>query len=317
MKNKRNRNILFLLVITAIFGCGQVAVCSAQEQSKSILSEEYINKKRKITPIKKPSQNPKQINAASGGKAKKRTYRVVRPLRKPRKPTPINEEAMLGLTVWKARPATENDEAKGLIEEESGGKITLERRESETPLEIGDRIRLTVETLSRKGYLYVIDRELYSDGTYSSPKLIYPTQKTIRRNIAISPGNLIFIPETRNFVVEPVPGGKNQIAEVLTVIISPKILIEDSMLKQKAIDLPPAQFADWLKWEVETALIEQNEGAGQAITPIELSAASGESAKGLVEELKQDDPPAQSVYRALIKRGNPFLVNVFLKFQSK
>jgi len=315
MKNKRNRNILFLLIITAIFGCWQTAVCSAQELEKSILSEEYINKKRKISLIKKPPRGTKSVTTVTGGKAKKRTYRKIRG--KLVKVTPKYEEAMLGLTVWKVRPASESDEAKGLIEEESGSKIALERRESETPLEIGDRIRLTVETLSRKGYLYVVDRELYSDGTYSSPKLIYPTQKTIRRNIAISPGNLIFIPETRNFVVEPVPGGKNQIAEVLTVIISPKILIEDSMLKQKAIDLPPAQFADWLKWEVETALIEQNEGAGQAITPIELSAASGDAAKGLVEELTQDDPPAQSVYRALIKRGNPFLVNVFLKFQSK
>lgn len=315
MKNKRNRNILFLLAMTAIFGCGQAAVCSAQELEKSILSEEYINKKRKISLIKNPPRGSKPTTTATGGKAKKRTYRKVRG--KFNKPTPTFEEAMLGLTVWKDRPATEKDEAKGLLEEESGGKITLERLESETPLEVGDRVRLSVESLSRKGYLYVVNREFFSDGTYGQARLIYPTQKTIRRNIPINPGNLVFIPESRSFEIKPLQTEKTQIAEVLTIIISPKILIPDSMLKQKAIDLSPAQFDDWLKWEVETALIEQNEGAGQTITPNELSVAKGESAKGLIEELTRDDPSAQSIYRALIKRGNPFLVNVFLKFRSK
>jgi hypothetical protein len=90
------------------------------------------------------------------------------------------------------------------------------------------------------------------------------------------------------------------------------------MLDKKAIDLSPAKFASWLKWEVETTLLEQVNGAGTKITQVE-QAVAREAAKGLLEEpspLTQNDPPPQSVYLAKIKRNDPFLVNVFLKFRS-
>ena len=318
MKNKRNQNILFLLLMTAIISFAQAAVCSAQDLEKSILPQEYIEKKR---PVKKASAAPKAT-------AKKRVYRKRSKLRpstpKPRVAPAKLEEAMLGLTVWKMRPASEDDEVKELIEERSGCKIaqpeyTWARNESETPLEVCDRIRLSIESLSLDGYLYVVNRELYDDGTYSSPKLVYPTLRSARRNVPISAGNSIFIPESGNrFLITPKQFEKKQAAEVLTVIISPKPLIEQSMLKKDAIDLPRAQFANWLnQWEVETVVLEQEDGAGEAITQAEQTA--GEAAKGLTEEssLTRDDPAPQSIYRALIKRGDPFLVNVFLKFNSK
>jgi hypothetical protein len=314
MINKKNRNILFLLVMTVILGCSQIVVCFAQqeEQTKSIQSEEFV-KNRPVSANPEKRIKPVYI-------AKKRTYPVVKtPIKAPRKSpvkNNVSEKAMLGLTIWKQGAVSKGDDSKGLVEEESG----LERNESETPLAVGDRIRFSVESLSRKGYLYIVDRELYTDGTYSAPKLVYPTLNNKNGSNLIGAGTSIFIPQSSNyFIVKPQQGEKKQVAEVLTIIISPRILIEQSLLDKKAIDLPKPQFDAWLKqWEVETTLLEQVNGAGTKITPVEQSVAR-EAAKGLVEEanpLTQDDPPPQSVFLAKIKRNDPFLVNVFLKFRS-
>lgn len=236
------------------------------------------------------------------------------------------EDALLGFTVWKVRPATKEDAAKELIEEERNGKIqnseyTLERLLTESPLSPGERIRLSIESLSHSGYLYVVERELYSDGSFSSPKLIYPTLRSKYKNASVSAGNLVFVPEgNRHFRVTPTQTEKKQVAEVLTVIISPKVLIELSSLQNKAIDLPAELLSDWLNnWEVDTTLLEQIDGAGQTITLVE-QAAGRDSAKGLLEEsssiLTQDDALPQSIFRSKIKRGNPVLVNVYLNFNS-
>lgn len=310
MVNRKNRNILFLLAMSAILVCSQVAVCFAQEdQAKSIQSDEFLKNR------------PTSANADRKVKpavyiTKKRTYPVVKtPIKLPRKSTVksnVSEKAMLGLTIWKQGAVSKGEESKGLVEEESG----LERNESETPLAVGDRIRFSVESLSRKGYLYIVDRELYSDGTYGTPTLVYPTLNNKNGSNLIGAGTSIFVPQSSNyFVVKPQQGAKKQVAEVLTIIVSPKILVEQSSLDTKAITLSQAQFTNWLKqWEVETTLLEQANGAGAKITPVER-----EAAKGLVEEttnpLTQNDPPPQSVFLAKIRRSDPLLVNVFLKFR--
>ena len=90
-------------------------------------------------------------------------------------PKPLAEnDAIIGITVWRMRPADEADPATLTAGRESGGllKVTPERVETDTLLREGDRVRLTIEA-PRKGYLYVIDRERYADGTSSAPYLIF------------------------------------------------------------------------------------------------------------------------------------------------
>jgi len=338
-----NKLRIFYIFITAVFACiSGTITCFAQvegEETKSVQSEAFIT--NRPTAKTRERSNLRPSTGTSGKKPnpikpKKRSYKIVRssPNKQITKPTksgkkPINstpkgmEEVSLGLTVWKIRPATKDDAVKELVEVEQGGKVqnsenTLERMESETPLAIGDKIRLSIESLSRSGYLYVVDRELYDDGTYSVPKLIYPTLRSKNRNIPIGAGNLIFIPKTE-FTVKANQTEKKQIAEVLTIIVSPQILIDESMLQEKAIALPLEQFTSWLKqWEVAGDLFELKDGVGQTITLVEQT-ASQDSAKGLEEEsskLSQDDPTPQSVFRTKIKRENPVLVNHSLKFRS-
>lgn len=336
MINASKLRIFWLLFTIGIFVCLSGAVnCFAQEEeSKSIQSEELVKKRPAAKSLlsqnagliaKRPS-----VKSNKNEKSKKRFYRVVKtPQTKPIAKAPVKSapkdlmDGLLGFTVWKRRPATETDAAKELVEEQAGGKVqnseyTLERMGLDISLAIGEKIRLSIESLSHSGYLYVVDRELYSDGSYSNPKLIYPTLRSKNRNSPIGAGDLIFIPET-SFTVKPNQSEKKQVAEVLTIIVSPKILIDESMLQTKAIDLPINQFMSWFKqWEVNTTLFEQEEGTGQTITLVEQTAGQ-DFAKGLVEEpatLTQDDPLPQSVFRSKIKRGNPVLVNVSLKFRS-
>lgn len=330
----KNKHKFFTSVfLAALTICGAYVVCPAQDIEKSIQSEDLM-KKRPVAKLSVQAGRTSASRNAAGTRSsrqKKRYYRTVRSQKKrtmvkPVKAAPIKmEDALLGFTVWKVRPATEKDAAKELLEEERDGKLqnseyTLERMLTETPLVAGERIRLSIESLSHRGYLYVVERELYSDGSYSVPKLIYPTLRTRNRNNPVSAGNLVFVPEgARHFRVAPAQTVKKQVAEVLTVIISPTVLVDDSFLQTRAIDLPAEQFAGWLdRWEVDTTLLEQIDGAGQTITLVEQSAGR-DAAKGLTEEssvLTQDDAVPQSIFRSKIKSGEPVLVNVYLSFKA-
>lgn len=324
MLNKKN--IFFYTLFLAIIIISGYGVCLAQDEEKSIQSEELVKKR----PLAKFSAQYEKTPVNKSTKQKKRYYRKVKSSKKTgvksSKAEPKQlEDALLGFTVWRIRPATTADAAKELIEEERDGKVynseyTLERLLTESPLTAGEKIRLSIESLSHSGYLYVVERELYSDGSFSDPKLIYPTIRSRYKKSPISAGTLVFVPEgTRHFRVTTTQTKKQQVAEVLTIIISPKMLIEPSTLQLKAIDVPVEMMSEWLdKWEVDTTLLEQIDGEGQTITLVEQSAGL-DAAKGLNEEssvLTQDDAVPQSIFRSKIKKGNPVLINVYLNFKS-
>src|SRR6185503_7828462 len=90
---------------------------------------------------------------------------------------PATEE--IGVTVWRLRPSRESDQG-GRVLVHDGLKqtqYTPERIEAGTPLNVGDRVRITVES-PRPGFLYIVDREQYADGSFGEPMLIFPTLKT-------------------------------------------------------------------------------------------------------------------------------------------
>ncbi len=322
MKSKYKLSALCSVAMLLICGLMPAGNTFAQDEEKNIQSEALMN------------QRPASKQSTPISNRKKVLYRVVRKsVRKKKravsKPMRVKmEDALLGLTIWKLRPAKKNDPANELPEgsgdddrEIRSTEYTLERIEADMPLKDGERIRLSVESLSHKGYLYVIDRELYSDGTYSLPKLIYPTLLTQNRNSLIGAGDLIFIPQgARNFRVKSKQAEKTQVAEVLTFIISPKPLFKTANLQMKAIDISLSQFEDWVdKWEPnDTTLLEEIDGAGKTITLVEQSVGQ-ESAKDLTEEsnrLSPDDPTPQTIFRSKIKSGNPYLVNVSIKYDG-
>ena len=220
--------------------------------------------------------------------------------------------AKLGLTIWRFRPTKPNDETKEIVteEDEKPSEWTLERVEEGVALAPGQRIRLSIESLSRDGYLYVIDREEYSDGTLGDPVLVYPTQKTASANF-VQAGRLIYLPSsTSRFKIKPSESSKEHVAEVLTVIVAPKPLITTDKLGAKSTRLQRIQVETWLKqWETSVVKFEMDGGAGQAMTAVEQSAAKENSVL-----LTQEDPAPQTVFQIAAKPGTPLLITVPLKF---
>jgi hypothetical protein len=122
------------------------------------------------------------------------------------------------VTIWRLRESRPEDKTKELIEEDGvTTKWTPERIDEATPLRAGDRVRLSIESLSRDGYLYVIDREQYSDGTTGEPLLVFPTLKNGENN-KVKAGRLVYIPSIEGkFRITPRQSEKVQTAELITI----------------------------------------------------------------------------------------------------
>ena len=217
----------------------------------------------------------------------------------------------LGVTLWRLRAARPSDDGARLLVQESAGDLTADRVDTNTPLAIGDRVRLTIES-SNNGYLYVIDRELYADGTKSDPYLIFPTSRTREGDNAVRGGRLIDIPGQRDnpnyFTVKP--SRPQQVGELLTIMITPKPL-PDVALAPQAAKLPVAAVEKWEKaWAAPVEEFTQ-EGSRAAWTKQEQAAAADGT-----RLLTQEDPAPQTLFRIAAKKGVPVLVHVKLPYAA-
>src|SRR5205085_12633483 len=107
--------------------------------------------------------------------ARSQLYRTTQPGQR----KPCRECAQLGLTIWRLRPVRRTDAGARIIVQEAEQTLewTPERITADTPLRPGEHIRFNFEA-PQAGYLYVIDRERYADGSLGEPFLIFPTTRT-------------------------------------------------------------------------------------------------------------------------------------------
>ncbi len=290
---------IFLLTVVLLTGLAAPTVIRAQDgddESKAIKAEVFMNN-RPATPKRTIARYKPAAKLAADANT----------------PPPGASFVQVGVTFWRFRAATAADKTKELVEEEESGPTewTLERIEEGTLLSPGQRVRISIESLTRAGYLYVINREQYADGTLGDPMLIYPTQKTSDANY-VKAGKLIYIPSaTGKFRIKPSAGPKIHVGELVTILVSAQPLIDPKLLGTKAIKLPRQQVELWDKqWSVKAARFEMDGGVGQAMTEREQQAGTNGSA-----ELTQDDPVPQTVYRMAIKPVNSLLLSVPLKFK--
>ena len=219
----------------------------------------------------------------------------------------------IGITVWRLRPSRENDEG-GRVMVFDGSKqfaYTPERIEASTSLNIGDRVRITVES-PRPGFLYIVDREQYADGPLGEPMLIFPTKQTRGGDNRVMPGKLIDIPAQEDqysyFTAQPAGDRRDQVAEVLTVILTPQPL--PLTIGNQPLRLSPAQVGEWDKlWGGMAETLELVGGAGRTWTNEEKLAAAANG-----RQLTQSGPPPQTVYRVTQKAGGRLLVNLPLRY---
>ena len=243
-------------------------------------------------------------------KAAKRTYRVATP----NVPTEgVNGETVVGVTLWRLRRASSADSGERLIVHEDAGSAEWlpERISTNTKLDQGDRLRISVEA-ARTGYLYVIDREQYADGSLSEPYMIFPTTRTLAGNNQVTVGKIIELPAQDDrppyFTVKR--SRSDQVAEVISVLISPTPL-EGFEITDKAQKLSDAQVSKWEQsWGARVGLLELEAGAGKAWSKEEKDAGSGVAAV-----LKPDAPPPQAIYyQPNTKSNDPILVKVRLRY---
>jgi hypothetical protein len=242
-----------------------------------------------------------------------RSYRIATP----QVPvTNVAGDTVVGVTVWRLRRSSSSDSGERIIVHEGNdeGEWLPERISGTTKLAEGDRLRITVEA-ARTGYLYVIDREQYADGSLGEPYLIFPTTRTLKGDNSVKVGKLIEIPSLEDsppyFRVRRTR--QDQIAEVLSVFVTPtplaEIKITENMQKISA-----AQVAMWEKeWGGQTGAIELEKGAGRAWTKDEKDASGMNGAI-----LNGRAPAPQTVYyRPSAKASEPMLVRVELRYLGR
>jgi hypothetical protein len=84
---------------------------------------------------------------------------------------PVNNvapETVVGMTLWRLRPPRPTDSGERLIVHDDATVWVPERISATTRLVQGDRLRISVEAV-RAGFVYIIDREQYADGSLGQP----------------------------------------------------------------------------------------------------------------------------------------------------
>ncbi|HEX7331411.1 MAG TPA: hypothetical protein VF290_07920 [Pyrinomonadaceae bacterium] len=219
-------------------------------------------------------------------------------------------DTVVGVTIWRLRPANRSDSGERLITHDDNAvqEWMPERISATTRLLQGDRLRISVEAV-RAGYLYVIDREQYADGTLGEPYLIFPTTRTSGGDNKVAAGRLLEIPAQDDsppfFTMRK--SRPDHVAEVLSVLVTPTPL-EGVQITDKALKLTDAQLASWEKeWGGNVGRLEMTT-QGQTWTKEEKNANT--------RALTASAPAPQLLfYRPNLKSTEPMFVKLRLNYR--
>ena len=219
-------------------------------------------------------------------------------------------DSFVGVTLFKMRLSKASDPVKfrGLVHDDDQTEWTPERSDLNALIRGNEMVRLSIES-ARKGYLYVIDRDIYPDGTFSKPNLIFPTTRLRGGDNHVEPGFLIEIPDAQDkppaFRVEKTR--PDQTGVMLTIIVAPAP-IPGLKVTSQAVKLTEQQVTDWeRRWGSNVQRLDQNE-PGKVYTTAEAAAAnSGQGA------LRAEDPVPSTMFHCHANHAEPMLVKVPLK----
>ncbi len=336
--NKHCSKSIFRSWFLTVLACAIWGISPAQEGSKSIKSEEYLTKRpaeapgggklesSAVTPsgqVGKRNTKARQQPGNSAGASKKPgsfVYLVEKDFPEGVPPRDF-EYVRIGVTIWKLSPAqcpiqncplpaASGASTRGLVD-------TAARVEEDAPLNNGERVRLALESLSHSGYIYVIDREQFSDGSLGEAFMIFPTRKIDSgRNWAV-PGLQIHLPRANGcFCVKSRNLQKTLTADLLTVILSSTPLVAAQDVGADAIPLPDSLISFINRAEkIKTFRAVLRGGEGLAESAREQNAG----AKGLFDTepvLTQADLPPQTFYQGLVAKGKPALFTFSLRYSA-
>ncbi|MBS1794516.1 MAG: DUF4384 domain-containing protein [Acidobacteria bacterium] len=314
------RLILFLLLLT-----GAAAGVRAQDEppaTREITSLDFQTQRPKPvvgTAVGKPTvpkpataSQKKNIAVISSPRRKyslvkrippkiKATARVSSPVPK----TTVRSE-QLGVTFWRLRPVAPDDGQVPLFPVRIGEKRedwTAERVNSTTVFKTGDRVRFTIES-SRAGYLYIVNREYYADGTTGPASLIFPTLRTRGGDNRVAAGSLVDIPSLVDsvpyFTIKP--KRDDYAGEELLVLITKDKLPLEIGLKPLGLDVP--KLDKWAAdWGSTVDIYDAEDGEGVTMTDAEMNASQTTS-----RALEQEEPLPQTIYKVRISSDLPLLI---------
>lgn len=292
-----------------------VGVCAFTLFSISLLAGTQNTKEEETTrKLWDTAFNAKVRKPAHPGRNTPRSsYRVATP-RVP--PANVSGESVVGVTVWRLRPSREADDGERMIVHEGSDAAAWipERVPGNAGLSEGDRVRLSIEA-ARTGYLYVIDREQYADGTLGEPYLIFPTTRTLGGDNRVKAGRLVDIPAQEDsppfFTLKR--SRADQVGELLSVIVTPTPL-DELQIGAQAQRLSADIVARWEKsWGRQAGRMELSDGAGKVWTKEEKEAGASPA-----RLLQASAPNPQTLYyRPGIKSDEPLLINVRLQYHRR
>jgi hypothetical protein len=288
-------------------------------------------------------------NRRPGKSAQKRRYRIGRTF--PNGTPPRGKTFVtVGVTIARGRLATEAEinqsdvaKVKGCVQWEdrkcvSRKEMVLARLSDDSAVSDKEQIQMTIEYLAyldasndkqsnRIGYLYVISREQYPDGTYSRPKLIFPTLNTNGGDNRVLPGKTVIMPDPeRPWTISRSDSGKAQAFETYTIIVSPEPLKDLSgqelQVEAKPIMLDERLIASWIKlWGGGESRGDLENGESQLIMQREVKSSGSLSARKRstdddVDDLNLDDPPPQIIFRKIVNPGGKMLFIIRLPYKE-
>lgn len=320
LRSKRSTNLRLLppafLCVSATLTLVFFVIAQPQTGRREIVSDDFTKSRPKPTP--KPVRlGAFKIEPIEPRPSPPKHYRFAAtssPNAGPLTSTDTIEQ--LGITLWRLRPARKIETGERMLvrENNKSSEWIPERIEMDTPLKIGDRVRLSIES-PREGYLYVVDRDLYADGTLGDAKLIFPTRSLRGGKDQVRPGKLIDLPwqdDTPNYFAVRLSNsqGSYQVGEVLTIIVSTSPL--DLAAEDQPSLVSVAGLAKMEKqWGSETERFEMEGGSGQSWTKAEKEASSATGSR----QLTRDQPPPQTIYRIAATNKTVFLINVRLSYK--
>ena len=247
------------------------------------------------------------INSRKSSKRRSR-YRVATPN------VPVDNVApdtVVGVTIWRLRPANRSDSGERLIvhDDNATREWLPERISANTRLVQGDRLRISVEAV-RAGYLYVINREQYADGSLGEPYLIFPTTRTGGGDNRVAAGRLLEIPAQDDsppfFTMRK--SRADHVAEVVSVLVSPNP-IEGLAITDRAQKLSEDQVAKWdSAWGSSVGRLEMAT-TGQAWTKEEKDSTTRALTPGA-------PAPQLLFYRPMVKPLEPMFVKLKLQYRK-
>lgn len=233
---------------------------------------------------------------------------------------PISSQSV-GITVWKIREVQRGYTGARILwhrdKSQSPVEYQAERLAGEPILAYGDKVRLGIES-RQDGYLYVFDRELYSDGSLSPAFMIFPTDRLLDGNNRILANKPVEFPsltdvpfffEAKKIGVDP---SKTLVGEILSVVITDKPITRLNQLDRSVLQVPSGEMESIERLYSGIAeVFELENGLGQPYSEVERDAAT----KG-ARLLTHADPVPQTFYLMKSKHAGGLLVTLALTYKD-